>query len=147
MSSETVFFILRALAGLALLGFLLTLYVLIWRRFKQTQRQLESARAAYGHLTALTDIDGRFMPDDSRFALSPLTTLGRSVSNSIVVDDSFASDRHARIVLQDGQWWLEDCNSRNGTRLNGETIGQRAILAGGDVIGIGGRHYKLELVK
>lgn len=147
MSSETVFFMLRALAGLALLGFLLTLYVLIWRSFKQMQRQLESTRAAYGHLTALIEIDGQLMPAGRRFALSTLTTLGRSVSNSIMVDDSFASDRHARIVLQDGQWWLEDCSSRNGTRLNDETIRQRTILTDGDIIGIGSLHYKLELVK
>lgn len=147
MSSETIFFMLRALAGLALLGFLLALYVLIWRSFKQMQRQLESTRAAYGHLMALTDIDGQLMLAGRRFALSPLVTLGRSVSNSIMVDDSFASDRHARIVLQDGQWWLEDCSSRNGTRLNDEIIHQRAILTDGDIIGIGSRHYKLELVK
>lgn len=147
MNSEILFFMLRALAGLALFGFLLALYVLIWRSFKQMQRQLESARAAYGHLTALTEIDGQLMPAGRRFALSTLTTLGRSVSNSIMVDDSFASDRHARIVLQDGQWWLEDCSSRNGTRLNDETIRQRTILTDGDIIGIGSLHYKLELVK
>lgn len=147
MSIEIIFFILRVLTGLTLVGFLLVLYILIWRNLKQMQLQLQSTRTIYGYLTALTEIDGQWMPAGARFSLLPITTLGRSASNSVVVDDSFASGKHARIILQDGHWWLEDCNSRNGTLLNAESIQRRTILADGDVIGIGSFHYKLELVK
>ena len=147
MSIEIIFFILRALAGLTLVSFLLVLYILIWRHLKQMQLQLQSTRTIYGYLTAMTEIDGQWMPTGARFSLLPITTLGRSAGNSIVVEDSFASGKHARIILQDGHWWLEDCNSRNGTLLNAESIQRRTILADGDVIGIGSFHYKLELVK
>ena len=146
MSSEIIFFILRALAGLALAGFLLALYILIWRNLKQTQMQLQTARA-YGYLIEMTESDGQWRPAGARSPLLPITTLGRSASNTIVVNDDFASGEHARLVLQDGHWWLEDCNSRNGTLLNAESIHRRAILADGDVIGIGSFHYRLELVK
>lgn len=147
MSIEIIFFILRALAGLTLVGFLLVLYILIWRNLKQMQLQLQSTRTIYGYLTAMTEIDGQWVPTGARSSLLPITTLGRSASNSIVVDDSFASGKHARIILQGGHWWLEDCNSRNGTLLNAESIQHRTILADGDVIGIGNFHYKIELVK
>lgn len=146
MSIEIAFFILRALAGLTLAGFLLALYILLWRHLKQTQTQLQATRA-YGHLIAMTESGGQWTPAGARFPLLPITTLGRSASNAIVVDDDFASGEHARIVLQDGHWWLEDCNSRNGTLLNAESIRHRAILADGDVIGIGSFHYRLELAQ
>ena len=147
MSSEAVFFILRVLAGLALAGFLLALYILIWRSLKQMQTQMQARHTPGGHLTLMSEVEGQLAPSDKRFVLLPLTTLGRSANSAIVVDNSFASGRHARIVWQDGHWWLEDCGSRNGTQLNAETIHERTILADGDVIGIGSRHYKLELVR
>ena len=147
MSIEITFFILRALAGLTLAGFLLVLYILIWRNLKQMQLQLPSTRTIYGYLIGMTEIDGQFVQAGARFPLLPITTLGRSASNSIVVNDDFASGEHARIVLQDGHWWLEDRNSRNGTLLNAESIRHQTILADGDVIGIGSFHYRLELVK
>ena len=147
MSIEITFFVLRVLAGLSLAGFLLALYILIWRNFKQARLQLQAAHTFYGYLIDTTETDGSFRQTGARFSLSPITTLGRAASNSIVVDDNFASGRHARIILQDGHWWLEDCNSRNGTLLNAEPIQQRAILADGDVIGIGKFNFKLELIK
>ncbi|HLM72433.1 MAG TPA: sigma 54-interacting transcriptional regulator, partial [Polyangiaceae bacterium] len=46
------------------------------------------------------------------------------------------SRRHARIVAERGELWLEDLESHNGTSLNGEPCG-KAKLSPGDVIGIG----------
>jgi len=147
VSIEITFFVLRALAGLTLVGFLLALYILIWRHFKQARLQLQAAHTVGGYLTDITETDEPSRQAGARFSLSPITTLGRAANNSIVVNDNFASGRHARIILQDGHWWLEDCDSRNGTLLNAEPIQQRAILADGDVIRIGKFDFKLELIK
>ena len=81
----------------------------------------------------------------SRFRLHPITTLGRSSSNTIVVSDDFTSAEHARILLERGTWWLEDRRSRNGTRLNEAAIEKRTRLADGDVIGIGKSSFRLTL--
>lgn len=62
--------------------------------------------------------------------------IGRRPENQIVLDDGFASGRHARIVKSAGGWWLEDLKSSNGTLLNGEKISQ-SRLQHGDVITIG----------
>lgn len=45
-------------------------------------------------------------------------TLGRAQDCTIVLDDDYASSRHARIFPQDGQWWVEDLGSTNGTYLD-----------------------------
>lgn len=147
MSLEITLFILRLLAGLALIGFLGALYVLIWREFRQTNEQIQSNRTTYGYLVLIAEFDGQYKQVGDKFPLLPITTMGRSATNAIIVGDTFASSEHARIVLENGQWWLEDRNSRNGTVLNDEPIRTRAILADGDVVGIGSYMYKLELNK
>ena len=51
----------------------------------------------------------------------PLTgepiTIGRAPDSTLVLDDDFASGRHARLVPHDGRWFVEDLNSTNGTFL------------------------------
>ncbi|MGW1772274.1 FHA domain-containing protein FhaB/FipA [Streptomyces sp. NPDC002104] len=53
-------------------------------------------------------------------ALSGQTiTLGRAHDSTIVLDDDYASSRHARIYPdRDGQWIVEDLGSTNGTYLD-----------------------------
>ncbi|ANH92459.1 MULTISPECIES: FHA domain-containing protein [unclassified Streptomyces] len=46
-------------------------------------------------------------------------TLGRAHDSTIVLDDDYASSRHARIYPdQNGQWIVEDLGSTNGTYLD-----------------------------
>jgi hypothetical protein len=44
-------------------------------------------------------------------------TIGRAPDSTIVLDDDFVSGRHARLVPHDGQWFVEDLGSTNGTFL------------------------------
>lgn len=45
-------------------------------------------------------------------------TLGRSQDSTIVLDDDYVSGRHARIYPRNGQWYVEDAGSTNGTYLD-----------------------------
>jgi len=45
-------------------------------------------------------------------------TLGRANDATLVLNDDYASSRHARIFPQDGQWIVEDLGSTNGTYLD-----------------------------
>jgi pSer/pThr/pTyr-binding forkhead associated (FHA) protein len=46
-------------------------------------------------------------------------TLGRAHDSTIVLDDDYASSKHARIYPdRDGQWIVEDLGSTNGTYLD-----------------------------
>ncbi len=146
MSIEVTVFLLRLLGGLILAGFLLALFYMIWRSLIQMTDTLEAEQTRYARLAAIGDQDGEHRPDKS-FALLPITSLGRSSSNAIVVDNEYASALHATIVLEDGQWWIEDRESRNGTQLNNQRIQQRTALADGDEIRIGRCRYRLILTK
>ncbi|WP_084962679.1 FHA domain-containing protein FhaB/FipA [Thermoactinospora rubra] len=48
---------------------------------------------------------------------SPIT-IGRAADATLVVNDDYASSRHARLFPQDGQWIVEDLGSTNGTYLD-----------------------------
>ncbi|WP_169238232.1 FHA domain-containing protein [Candidatus Roseilinea sp. NK_OTU-006] len=72
---------------------------------------------------------------------APVVRIGRGVLGphdiQLPLDDLRASREHARLVFEDGAWFLEDC-SRNGTMVNGRLLRkERARLSSGDTIRIG----------
>jgi hypothetical protein len=63
--------------------------------------------------------------------------MGRSALANLVLDDEYASGRHAQIVQQGGEWYLEDLGSTNGTYLGREKIAGPTLLRAGQTIRIG----------
>jgi hypothetical protein len=55
----------------------------------------------------------------TRITLGEATiTIGRAEDCTLVITDDYASARHARLVPRNGQWYLEDLGSTNGTYLD-----------------------------
>ena len=50
------------------------------------------------------------------------TVIGRNPECALVLDDDFASGRHAKIMHRDGAWFVEDLGSTNGTFLGSERL-------------------------
>ena len=71
-------------------------------------------------------------------------TIGRDEKNRIAIDQSFVSSRHAIITRDDeGSYFIEDCESSNGTFLNNVRLKkEKRYFKDGDKIKIG----KLELL-
>jgi pSer/pThr/pTyr-binding forkhead associated (FHA) protein len=44
--------------------------------------------------------------------------IGRADDSTLVLDDDYASTRHARISMQGDEWYVEDLGSTNGTYLD-----------------------------
>ncbi len=80
----------------------------------------------------------------SRVTLDTLPfQIGRQADNQLVLRDNRASRVHARIVEENGQYFIEDLNSRHGVFVNGERI-ERRQLANSDRIDFGFQDsYKL----
>ena len=53
--------------------------------------------------------------------------IGRDESCELSVDNPMVSRRHTRVFVEFGRWFIEDLNSRNGTRVNGELITRAPI--------------------
>ena len=64
-------------------------------------------------------------------------TLGRSNDATLVLNDDYASSRHARIFPQDGQWVVEDLGSTNGTYLDRQKVTRPTPVPVGVPIRIG----------
>lgn len=71
------------------------------------------------------------------------TTIGRGKDNTIVIDDPFVSTKHARIILKNNSYFLEDRGSTNGTILNGENLDGITKLNKEDIIEIGKMIFKI----
>ncbi|MFH5821372.1 FHA domain-containing protein [Georgenia sp. AZ-5] len=70
--------------------------------------------------------------------LGPSSVLvGRSPSCTLVLDDDYSSNRHARFFPQEGSWWVEDLGSTNGTVVSGERISQPVEVRAGTPVRIG----------
>ena len=63
--------------------------------------------------------------------------VGRSPSAGIRLDDQTVSRVHARLECREGQVYVEDLGSRNGTLLNGRPVARDALLEPGDRVRIG----------
>ena len=77
------------------------------------------------------------------FPLVAEMSMGRAPGCTVVVDDTYASQLHARVFSQDGDFHLEDLGSTNGTLHNGTAVSGPQRLALGDRIQVG--NWVLEL--
>ena len=80
-------------------------------------------------------------PTSSNRREIPLTrttilTIGRDPSNDVVLPDAMVSRRHAVIEYRGSQYFLRDCNSSNGSLVNGDRVSERN-LRDGDLVAIG----------
>ncbi len=84
----------------------------------------------------LTIEKGEGSPNVHELLPGQANTLGRSRKNTIVLQDEHASREHAQIVCDNGQWYIEDLNTLNGTFVDGDKITARQQLDNGQIIGI-----------
>ncbi len=64
-------------------------------------------------------------------------TIGRDITNDIVISDPEVSRHHARLVRGAAGYIIEDLRSTNGTFINRERISTPYQLRNGDTIGMG----------
>ncbi len=73
------------------------------------------------------------------FERRPLTgslTIGRSPDCDVSVKDILLSRKHCKLEEIDGQWFVEDLGSKNGTTIDGQTI-TRQPLKDGQLVRVG----------
>lgn len=142
MSLSQLLFLVRLFSALLLLSFagLIAYYLyrdaLLVRSRTEVGRQLGTLRVTLSH-------DGQ-PPVDTLFPLNNLCTIGRGARNTIILDDAYVSQEHARLLRREGHWWLNDLGSRNGTLLNAVPLTTETVVTAGDEITIGRTTFKLE---
>lgn len=131
---------LRLLLALILYAFLgFTLYTL-WRELRAGEAAPSTPAPSPAMLfVEAGDHAGRRLP------LQAITAIGRAGENTLALHDPFASAHHALVLWREGQWWLEDLASHNGTYFNGERMSVPLLLTSGDRIRIGETVLRFEM--
>ena len=117
--------------------FLLLIYVFLWQVARSMRSHVSPgarrpAKAAREMLVVRSDtLAGQ------RYGLERPKIVGRSDDADIIIDDSYASEFHLRVGLQDGEVMLNDLGSTNGTSLNGRRVTVPTVITKGDSIQIG----------
>ena len=134
------------------IAFLVLLYLFLIRVFRTLQRSLGEERvvmaarsSGLGVLAVTTSHSGGPRIGE-RLPLRAVNSVGRDAGNDVVLNDEAASAKHAIVSFADGEWWLEDAGSTNGTLLNGSRVWEKERLNYGDHIQIGRIALRLERV-
>jgi hypothetical protein len=136
------------------IGFLVLLYLFIWRIVASASRDIrspnESMIIAPGRMASPvvspSPRSGRLIVvtsptltagDEHQLDSAPFT-VGRSSANDIELQgDEFASARHARFEPRGDGVWIHDLGSTNGTFVNGVKLNAPRKLRPGDVVRVG----------
>lgn len=70
-------------------------------------------------------------------------TIGRAENSDLVIDDEYASTQHAKLVLINNDWLIQDLNSTNGTYIGDNRVGTPAVVKVGQPIRIGKTVFEL----
>jgi pSer/pThr/pTyr-binding forkhead associated (FHA) protein len=131
-------------------GLLALLFLFVWRSMRWVIRGLAvdrpSAPAAAARGASAPAGDG---PSVATLTVNPAegkphtvrlevaTTIGRAPECELRLDDTYASQQHARIFGRNGSWYVEDLGSTNGTFVNEQRLAAPAMLTPGDRIRVG----------
>lgn len=71
------------------------------------------------------------------YTLKDTVTIGRKKDNDIIINDSYISQNHLKITLDETDFFIGDTDSANGTYVNGNRIIDSVKLQNGDRIKFG----------
>lgn len=89
------------------------------------------------NLAYLVIREGPKWTDVFRLVPGQTATIGRAPTNQIVMKDDRCSRCHAEVYHRDGQWYVHDLESRNGTLVNDAPLKEEHALQPGEIIRIG----------
>ena len=72
-----------------------------------------------------------------RYPLGDEITVGRAAGCQVTVDDTYVSQLHARVFTREGQLFVEDLGSTNGTYLNRVKVAGPMVMQKGDRLQVG----------
>ncbi len=70
-------------------------------------------------------------------------TIGRSADSGLVIRDDYTSTHHARLMLWDDVWMLQDLDSTNGSFVKGKKVGAPTPVPPNTPVSIGTTTFEL----
>ncbi len=134
LASRIVKFVLIAIVY----SFILRVVKMVYLDISDTKRARRAVTEGMAYLKLSVrkkDMDYKIY---DTYAVRENTYIGRARKNDVCIAAPFMSATHARIFFADGEFYIEDLGSTNGTLVNGKYIGNYTVpLKSGDKIGFG----------
>jgi pSer/pThr/pTyr-binding forkhead associated (FHA) protein len=87
----------------------------------RTPKTTKPVKKKKGQPGSVTIADGPQAGVGATLTSEPVV-IGRGSDCQIRLDDDYSSTRHARVFQSEGEWWVEDLGSTNGTYLDGQRV-------------------------
>ena len=100
---------------------------------RKERKAAERAAKSAPHLAVLEPAEER----GRNYPLGNEASIGRAAGCQITLDDTYVSQLHARVFTNEGQWFVEDLGSTNGTWLNRQKVAGPMVLRRGDRLQVG----------
>jgi pSer/pThr/pTyr-binding forkhead associated (FHA) protein len=139
MTGQALLF-LRLLLTLSLFAFMIWAVLGLWKDLKLQSSLLIARKIPPISLIIQSDNNS---PQIFNYTQAEII-IGRDPACECSLLDDAVSSQHARLSYHHAQWWLEDFNSTNGTKLNNEPLTTATVIISGDKINCG--HTSLTVV-
>ena len=145
------------------IGFVVLLYLFIWRIVRSASRDFRSGDAQESVIIAPGQAAGLGLAPVAKAKLVVLKSpalepgeevpvdsmpvaVGRGGQNEVPLPgDEFASAEHARFEPRRDGLWVEDVGSTNGTFVNGARVTTPRRLTKGDIVRVGQTDFRVEV--
>lgn len=127
-----ILLVLRSAFAVCLYLFLIWIVYTLWQELKNQSKTLEIRKVP--PITLEFDIDGN---TSKKTFLEPEIILGRNLTCDFCLEDHTVSAEHARLIFRQGQWWVEDLHSKNGTFLNQLPVNDPVVITSSDELQCG----------
>lgn len=118
--------------------FALALVYAVWELFRRRRSP------AVGEAALLPLPGGELKPGEKFRLNGELVTIGRGEDAVLRLTGESVAVRHAAVVGEGSEYWLQDLGSHSGVRLNGRRLGQSTALRDGDVIQVAGQSFRFQ---
>lgn len=105
-------------------------------------RAAKPAKSRRGTARVLAVTDGSLKGTEVTLGRAPIT-IGRAADSTLVLDDDYASNRHAQLFPHEGVWVVEDLGSTNGTFLDRSRVVAPTVVPVGTPVRIGKTVFEL----
>lgn len=107
-----------------------------------TAQPMGTAKATTSSASRLVITSGSKAGEEMRLNPEPLT-IGRSSESGLMIRDDYTSTHHARLLLWNDEWMIQDLDSTNGTFLDGKRVNVPTQVLLNTPIRIGATSFEL----
>lgn len=121
--------------------FIIIIYLFIFSIIRLIYLDIKSinevSKDGNAYLKLINRIDSLPYKMREHYLIQDELTIGRSSDNNVFIKDPFVSKKHLKIVQDEGDYYLEDLSSANGTFLNEDKVEDVVKLESGDILKVG----------